>query len=291
MTGKKFSFRVFTSFILAWTFLILIVSGAVLYVAPPGRIANWTRWQLMILTKEQWQAVHTLTALTFLVGGIFHLLKFNWRAFLAYLKRKGAAGFQYRHEMLFSIVLFSAVLAGTVAQRAPFASVMAIGDSIRNSREPAANEPPIPHMEEMTLSALAQNMQMETDRLIATLRFKGLVDAAPDAVLRDLAKKHDCSPLDIYNSLREFQQEQSATSHGAPGEGGGGGPGQKTLAQVCGELGLSTDSAVAVLAGRGVKADPGEKLHEIAVRSTIKPYELSELLKAASAGTAKPDSD
>jgi hypothetical protein len=281
MPGKNFSFRVFTSFILAWTFLLLMVSGSVLYVAPPGRIANWTRWQLMILTKEQWQAVHTLTAISFLVGGIFHLFKFNWRAFLAYLKRKGAGGFQYRHEMLYSILLFSAVLAGTIAQRAPFASVMAVGESIRNSWEPAANEPPIPHMEELTLSALARNMQMEPDRLVASLRTKGLDEAAPDVVLQDLAGRHDRSPLDIYNSLREPQ--------GAPAEGVG--PGQKTLAQVCGELGLTTDSAVAVLAGRGVKADPGEKLHDIAVRSTIKPYELMDLLKAASASTAKPDSD
>ena len=291
MTGKKFSFGVFTSFILAWTFLLLIVSGAVLYVAPPGRIANWTRWQLMILTKEQWQAVHTLTALTFLVGGIFHLLKFNWRPFLAYLKRKGAGGFQYRHEMLFSIVLFSAVLAGTVAQLAPFASVMAIGESIRNSWEPAANEPPIPHMEVLTLSALARNMQMEPERMVATLRSRGLDEAAPDIVLRDLAREHDRSPLDIYKSIREQQGVGGAASPVRSGEGGGGGPGQKTLAQVCGELGLAPESAVAILAGKGVMADPGEKLHDIAVRSTIKPYELLELLRAASDGGAKPDSD
>ena len=58
MARKGFNFRSFTSFILVWTFLTLLVSGAVLYIAPPGRIANWTRWQLMILTKEKWQAVH-----------------------------------------------------------------------------------------------------------------------------------------------------------------------------------------------------------------------------------------
>ena len=77
MASKNFSFKTFTSFILAWSFLALIISGAVLYVAPAGRIANWTRWQLIILTKEQWQAVHTLAAIVFLIGGLFHLLKFK----------------------------------------------------------------------------------------------------------------------------------------------------------------------------------------------------------------------
>jgi len=96
MARRGFNFRSFTAFILTWTFLTLVVSGAVLYIAPPGRIANWTRWQLIILTKEQWQAVHTLTAVAFLVGGLFHLLKFkrnmDFRARLRFraLPRKGS---------------------------------------------------------------------------------------------------------------------------------------------------------------------------------------------------------
>jgi len=43
MALRKFSFRTFTSLILAWSFPALIVSGAVLYVAPPGRIARRPR--------------------------------------------------------------------------------------------------------------------------------------------------------------------------------------------------------------------------------------------------------
>jgi hypothetical protein len=90
MNKATFSFRTFTTFILAWTFLALVVSGTVLYVSPPARIANWTRWSVVAWTKQQWQAVRTLSAIVFLTGGLFHLLKFNWKAFVAYLR--GAAG-------------------------------------------------------------------------------------------------------------------------------------------------------------------------------------------------------
>ena len=56
-------------------FLMLILSGTMLYVSPPGRVAHWTGWTLLGGSKEQWGAVHSLMALVFLIGGLFHLLK------------------------------------------------------------------------------------------------------------------------------------------------------------------------------------------------------------------------
>ncbi len=84
--SSKFSFKSFTTFILAWTFVVLILSGVMLFVSPPGRVAHWSNWTLGALTKEGWQEVHVLMAIVFLVGGLFHLLKFNWKVFTHYLK-------------------------------------------------------------------------------------------------------------------------------------------------------------------------------------------------------------
>jgi len=42
MTQSRFSYRVLTSFFVTFDFLILLVTGVVLYVVPPGRVANWT---------------------------------------------------------------------------------------------------------------------------------------------------------------------------------------------------------------------------------------------------------
>ena len=58
---KPFSWKPFTSFFILLSFVVLLLSGVVLYVAPPGRIANWTQWQFG-LDKEQWQALHTVFA-------------------------------------------------------------------------------------------------------------------------------------------------------------------------------------------------------------------------------------
>ncbi len=278
MTRKRFNFRTFTSLLLTWCFLVLLVSGAVLYVAPPGRIANWTRWQLIILTKEQWQAVHTLTAIVFLIGGLFHLLKFNWRAFLAYLRRKSGPGLQIRHEMIASVIVFGAILAGTIAQQSPFQNVMSAAESIRASWEDPSTVAPIPHMEEMTLDEFAKSLQMDPGTLTQELQALGYAAASQQEPLRQLASRYERSPVQIYTALK-LRTGSTLTVDHLPVTGGGSGQGFKTLAQVAAEVGLDPEAAVRGLAGRGITAKAEERMRDIAERTGRKPYELIETLK------------
>ena len=83
MTQSRFSYRVLTSFFVTFDFLILLVTGVVLYVVPHGRVANWINWELMGLSKDQWTSVHILSALLFLLVSILHLI-FNWKPFKHY---------------------------------------------------------------------------------------------------------------------------------------------------------------------------------------------------------------
>jgi len=46
--------KIFTSFLLTWTFLAVSISGLALYLSPKGRIANWIQWHLWGYTKEEW---------------------------------------------------------------------------------------------------------------------------------------------------------------------------------------------------------------------------------------------
>jgi len=93
--STKFHWKVFVSFYVVFSFLALAVSGIVLYVAPPGRVANWSVWQLLLLSKAQWQAVHTIVALAFLVAAGFHIY-FNWKVLVAYVKSKLQAGIRMK---------------------------------------------------------------------------------------------------------------------------------------------------------------------------------------------------
>ena len=52
MIQLRFSYQVLTSFFVTFDFLILLVTGVVLYVVPHGMVANWINWELMGLSKD-----------------------------------------------------------------------------------------------------------------------------------------------------------------------------------------------------------------------------------------------
>ena len=60
MIKNKQSTRSLIAFLVTWAFLVLMVSGIVLYLVPQGRVAYWVHWSLAGLDKEQWAAVHMM---------------------------------------------------------------------------------------------------------------------------------------------------------------------------------------------------------------------------------------
>jgi len=75
--------RKYTSLLLTGTFLVLAVSGIALYVAPRCRIAEVMDWRFLFLTKETWESVHIIFALSVILISIYHLYK-NWKPFTGY---------------------------------------------------------------------------------------------------------------------------------------------------------------------------------------------------------------
>jgi hypothetical protein len=210
---NKFNFRAWTSLILVWTYILLIVSGTVLFVSPAGRISNWTNWRMGALTKTQWQSIHTLTAIAFLVGGLFHLLKFNWKVFWAYARKKGDSGWQYRKELAASIVLVVVVMAGTIIGIPPFSSVMSAGETVKNSCSTPDNEPPVPHLELLTLRQVSERLQIQPDALSSKLVQHGIVLAGIEQSLADLAKKKWSIPAGNLQPRERNHRESEKPGH------------------------------------------------------------------------------
>ena len=77
---KKFSWRGWTTFVVTISFIVDIISGVVLYIAPPGRIAHWTNWTVWGFDKEEWGAIHTIFGYVLLIIVGIHLY-YNWKIF------------------------------------------------------------------------------------------------------------------------------------------------------------------------------------------------------------------
>ena len=74
---KAFSSRAFVSVLTGLSLIGMTISGIVLFLTPSGRIANWTDWTYLRLTKHQWGALHIWLSLIFLAASFFHVY-FNW---------------------------------------------------------------------------------------------------------------------------------------------------------------------------------------------------------------------
>ena len=73
MKQTKWSGRAFTSLLSLVSFIILSLTGIILYVEPHGRVAYWTKWRFLGLEKDQFGSIHVLASLLFLIAGGFHL--------------------------------------------------------------------------------------------------------------------------------------------------------------------------------------------------------------------------
>ena len=179
---KPFHWRGLTSFLVTLGFLLLAVTGVMLYLTPQGRVAHWTGWRLAGLDKEQWAAVHMLSGLLFLVAAGFHLY-FNWAVFIHYIKTK--AGFNLKREMGVAVAVISILVAGTLWELPPFQYVVDANDRIKTYWDTHSIPAPYPHAEISTLEDFASRMEIPLDDLQSRLAGLGLSDTRASLTIQE----------------------------------------------------------------------------------------------------------
>jgi hypothetical protein len=288
MTDKKrhFKMRAFTAMMMLWSFILETVSGIVLYIVPPGRVANWTNWKLWGLTKHGWGAVHTILGYVFLIFALLHIY-YNWKPIMSYIKRKVQSGLRMRKEMTVSVVVTLIITVMTIASIPPFGSVMAIGESLKNSWEESANEPFVPHAELFTLQEFCRQVEIPLEQALDSLKAQGIEVDDPEAEVADIAAKNNTSPAQIYAILRsglsvEGKQKVDSKIGGAQGRGlagRGGGFGWKTIEQIAADLNVPLDRVLAILKEAGVEAQKTDVLRQAAERNGKRAVDLVNLIR------------
>ena len=272
---KKFNLRAFISLSVVFTFLIMSITGAVLYIVPPGRVAYWTNWTLFGLSKTQWSGIHTVFALLFLVVGGWHLY-YNWKPFVSYVKARLQQGFALRKEMLLSTVMTLAVIAMTLLQWPPFSTIIELGEDFSNSWATEQDQPPIPHAERLTVAEFAQALDLPTPVVVQRLQAAGVQVPADTVVVQDLAAANGLSPAELYSRIQTLPRvmKASESSHVSPG----GGYGRMTLAELAEKVELSPERLMQRLREHGIEATMDEKIRDVAMRHQMLPYELVAIL-------------
>ena len=270
-SSPKFHWKVFVSFYVVFSFLALAASGIVLYVAPPGRIANWSVWQLLLLSKAQWQAVHTIVALLFLVAASFHIY-FNWKVLVAYVKSKLTAGIRMKRELAAASLTGLAILAVSIAGVPPFGTVMEVGEEIKNSWSTTTNEPPVPHAELMTVAKLSETVKIPTEKALANLEKQGVRAAQPTMTVQQIADENKLTPQQVYQKI----QSDDAKPKVSLAEGGGWG--RMNVQQVCERFSVPLDAGVARLQAAGIEATASTAIRELATARGKTPIDIAKLI-------------
>jgi len=282
-TGKqKFNLRSFTTFSLVISTVIMSVSGFILYVAPPGRIANWGTWKLLLFTKAEWQALHTIFSYLFFIFFVIHLFFVNWRGFLTYFRSKVRAGLNRKWELATSILLSSVIFVGTLRYWTPFGPVMVFGDKVKESWAGKIEIPPVLHMEDFTLDSLSVRFGgIPVEELLKTLIESKIRVSDNNKTLEIIARENNTTPAAIYRVLNSKYNTVGKEAGGKEGAGGAGnqtGYGKYTLKNVAESTGKEISELIIKLKTIGIEADSNTSVRAIADRLGVTPREAYDML-------------
>ena len=205
-----------TSVFIAASFLVLLFSGTVLFVSPPGRVANWGNWRMVGLTKHDWASVHTWFAATFFVAAVFHLI-FNIRPLLNYFRDRLTRRPGLRWEWVVAVALCGVVFAGVQMRIPPFSTLLNLGERVKQGWEVAQTAAPLPHAELLSFKELANQAKVPYETAVERLEARGFKAIRPEVIVQNLAQSNQVSAQRLYEIIQ-----------GQRGGGGGGGEGHGT---------------------------------------------------------------
>jgi len=251
MASGKFKFKIFTSFILFVSFLIMSISGLILFLTPAGRIAYWTNWQFLGLTKSQWIDFHDIFSVVFIIAGIIHLFWFNWTLFWRYIKQKAVSGLNYKREFWIAVAVSVVLIVGTALRLPPIISIVDFSDYLTATWEQEDKNPPVAHAERLTLRQFADTVKLPLETILETLKSNGYKPAGADQTLEKLAATYHIAPNDIYDL---FKEELAKLSAGEPApQLPTSGIGRMKLEEIVSKLGMTLDEAGQKLDKAGIK--------------------------------------
>ncbi len=269
MKGRKINWRSFVSLYITISMLIMMISGIILYFAPPGRVAYWTNWIFLGLSKTEWQAVHTIFTFIF-IGFIGFHIYFNWKPLMHYIKEKTKRGLSLKKELAIATVINVLIFGFTFYEVPPFSTVMEFGEELSESWSNEETEPPVPHAEKLTVTEFAETVNISPDLFIGKLAENNITITDTSQTILDIANANQISPSEIYDLIAsDVQPEVNEIKYKM-----GSGIGRKLLSEILIENNLTFDEGINKLKNAGINVENDEKIKNIAERNNISPIEI-----------------
>ncbi len=260
-----------TSLTLGFSFLIMSYTGIILFLVPHGRVAYWSDWHLLGLSKGQYGELHTTSMFTFLLFASLHIY-YNWKPLVSYLKDKSKKISFTKKEFLIALFLNLIFVVGTLFSVQPFKGFLDMGASIKDGWTQQYGEPPYGHAQETKLKVFCRKLNIDLEKAKAILEKNSIVFKENDT-LKTIATTNSIAPSDIYKMIKS----KAKSSNEADGISN---MGRKTLQDLSDMKMIDLNNAIEILKAKGLDdIDANRRLKHIGDELDITPLEVYKLIK------------
>lgn len=202
--------RGFISLLTALSFLIMTISGVILFITPQGRVAYWLDWTFLGISKGQWGDMHITTSLLFALAGLWHTW-LNWKALLSYFRDKVNKALALKKELAIAALITLFCTVGGIYKTPPLSYILTLNDYFKESWiKGPEDEPVINHAELLPLKSFLQKVNIELEPALAELQRQGIQVTGPEQKLLDIARTNRTSPSAIYKMLKQAAASKSS---------------------------------------------------------------------------------
>ncbi len=284
MRKNKHSLRSLTAFLVTWAFIVLTVTGIILYIVPQGRVAYWVHWSLAGMEKEQWGWVHMMFGGVFIISGFLHLY-FNWKPFKKYFADRVKGHFKLKQEIVVATVLTMLIFVASAFNIPPASWVIDLNGWAKGTWVTSPeSEPPYGHAEEASLAGISRKMDFDINKVTTALDAKGIEFTGIKDTLDNIARNNNTTPMAIYEIIRvnklplEQKNNELLSFDVLEAKFSGTGLGRKTFAEICREIGIDLEVGIDRLSKAGISASGEDKARPIAEKYERNPIDLLKIM-------------
>ena len=270
---EKIIVKKIISLTLAFSFLVMSLTGIMLYIVPKGRVAYWANWELFGLTKTEYANIHIISMVLFLVVAIWHIY-YNWKPLTSYIKNSAKKFTLLKIELLIALLLNILFVGGTLLEVQPFKTVLDINEGIKEYWEEEYGSPPYGHAEESSLESFSRRIGVDLQEAMRLLKENGYTIEKKSQTLTNIAQKNNISPQDIYKTIKPKKASNALIMETEVSF-----LGRRTLEELAGMQKIDLEKSLQYIKAQNIDITPQSRMRKIADEMNITPYELFEKLK------------
>ncbi len=249
----------------------MLLTSAVLYIVPQGRVAYWANWTLWGLSKEQWTAIHINVGILFLIALLLHT-SYNWNNIELYLTNKSRQMKIFTKDFNIALLLTLIFVVGTYAEIPPFSIIIAINSQVKDAAAQKYGEPPYGHAELSSIQSFAQHIGIDLRVATKSLNEAGYTVETNTQSLKQIAIANGVSPQQIYlTMIKSFVTSEGVKSlPKKPGQG----MGKLTLQELCDNHGLDMELVIKSLKQANISSQAEKTIKEIGEQNNLRPMDV-----------------